>query len=134
MAACKWAALIVAGLAVSACSADDPRLPLLPGSALNSVAPFSLVGVVTDGVNPVSDVQVQTVPPFEPGAIVRTMLAGADGAFGFSGLGEPTALSFAKEGYYPTGLSAISTDRVLKVTIQKFESDDFDDSLTPRPR
>jgi len=134
MAAGNWAALIVAGLAVSACTVDSDHVPLLGTPALNSVAPFSLLGVVTDGVSPIPGVQVDTVPPSLPGAIVRSTLTGVDGAFGFSGLAEPTALIFAKEGYYPSGLSAVSTDRVLKVTLHQVGSDDFDESLTARPR
>jgi len=134
MAAGKWAALIVAGLVASACTADNGQLPLVGTPALNSVAPFSLHGVVTDGVNPISDVRVETVPPSLPGATVRTMLTGVDGGFGFFGLAEPTALIFAKEGYFPTGLSAVSTDRVVNVTLQQFGSGDFDDNVAARPR
>jgi hypothetical protein len=134
MAAGNWAALIVAGLAVSACSADVGQVPLVGSPALNSVAPFSLLGVVTDGVNPILGVTVQTVPPRVAGATVRTMLTGPDGAFSFSGLGEPTALIFAKDGYQPTGLSAVSTDRVLKVTLHQLGSDDFDENLAAQPR
>jgi hypothetical protein len=126
--------LIVAGLAVSACTVDSDHVPLVGTPALNSVAPFSLLGVVTDGVNPISGVLAETVPPSLPGATVRSMLTGVDGAFGFSGLAEPTALIFAKDGYYPTGLSAVSSDRVLKVTLRQVGSDDFDESLTARPR
>ena len=133
MAAGNWAALIVVGLTVSACSADNPRLPLLTTPGANSVPPFSLAGVVTNGVNPISDVTVQTVPPFVPGATVRNMLTGLDGTFAFSGLGEPTALSFAKDGYRTTGLSAVSTDRVVTVTLQQLGGD-WDYSLTARPR
>jgi hypothetical protein len=131
MAAGNWAALIVAGLAVCACSADNPRLPLLTTPGANSVPPFSVVGVVTDGANPISDVMVQTVPL--PGATVKSMLTGVDGAFAFSGLVQPTALSFDKEGYQRTGLSAVSTDQVLKITLYQLGGD-WDYSLTARPR
>jgi hypothetical protein len=107
---------------------------LLTTPGANSVPPFSLVGVVTDGVNPISDVMVQTVPPFVPGATVRSMLTGVDGTFGFSELVQPTALSFEKEGYRRTGLSAVSTDQVFKITLYQLGTDDWDYSLTARPR
>lgn len=130
MAARNWAILVLTGLTVSGCTADNGHLATLvtnPGA--NSVAPFSLLGVVTEvgGAQPISDVLVKTVPPRSSGAMVRSTLTDAGGAFSFSGLTESTALSFEKAGYRPTGFSAVSTDRVVNVTLHQIGSD-FDGS------
>src|SRR5882762_2035560 len=107
-------------LAATACDrGTQPTAPTAAPSS-NPVAPFAVSGIIREYHGaPLNGVVITARPNVPPGNGLRTAHTDVSGFFRIDGLAEAVIIDAEKPGYFPTGYGALTSDRLLTLTMTR---------------